>query len=190
MNPYCAICKNHDLATLISLAWNGKMSLTAISSVLGGKPTADAIGKHLKADVPGAWTREIEVEHRPLRQRVYDIQRLQIDEIERRIEMAKDMARQRNELVHEGPDHDWSEFFDILDKDMQAAIGSILKAQANSDKNENAQRNQAISLFQLMLGKTAAGVGPGALAPPELTAGDDGSFDIEGEARDVTDAEA
>lgn len=177
MNAYCKICKNKDLATLISLGWNGKMSATAISGVLGGKPTADAITKHLKEDVPGAWHREIVVEAKPLRQRVYDLQRMQIDEIERRIAVAEEKAAAQRELGRE--DADWSEYFDILDKDMQSAIGSILKAQGLADKNENAKVAQKIDMFRLMLGAD------GGLAPPELTDG----MTVEGEAVEVPEPE-
>ena len=175
MNPKCDICRNSDLSTLIALAWNGKMAATAISGVLGGEPTAAAIIKHLKADADGSWSRAIEVEVKPLRQRVYDLQRTLVDELERRIAIAKDKARFETEVT--GEPHDWSEYLDILNKDLQNAIGSIIKTQGLADKREATQASLAVGLYELMLGGAD---GKLMLAPKSLVGDDErtieGSF--------------
>lgn len=175
---HCDICKNSDLTTMISLAWNGKMSAKAIAGVLG--ITADAITKHLKTHIDGSWSRQIEVEAVPLRQRVYDLQRTMVDEVERRIALAKEQARFITEAEDEP--HDWSEYLNILDKDLQAAIGSISKIQALADRRESTQAGLAVGLFELMLG---GGKGNRMLAPKNLV-GDEDEV-IEGESVEVED---
>jgi len=176
--PDCNICNNADLKALIALAWDGKMSLTAISGVLGGVPSAAAIAKHLKAHEPGSWSRQIEVTVKPLRQRVYDLQRTMVDEVERRIAVAQERSRFETEAT--GEPHDWSEYLNILDKDLQSAIGSIIKIQAGADRMETTKANLAVGLFELMLG----GQGGKLMLAPKSLVGDDDSV-IEGDAHEM-----
>ena len=175
MIPDCNICNNADLKALIALAWDGKMSLTAISGVLGGVPSAAAIAKHLKAHEPGSGSRQIEVVVKPLRQRTYDLQRTMIDEVERRIAVAHERAVFETEAT--GEPHDWSEYLNILDKDLQSAIGSIIKMQAGADRVEATKANLAVGLFELMLG----GRGGKLMLAPKNLVGDDDSI-IEGDS--------
>jgi len=178
VSPDCNICGNADLKTLIALAWDGKMDATAISGVLGGVPNAAAIIKHLKVHEPGSWSRQIEVTVKPLRQRVYDLQRTMVDEVERRIAVAQERSRFETEAT--GEPHDWSEYLNILDKDLQSAIGSIIKIQAGADKVEATKANLAVGLFELMLGGQS---GKLMLAPKNLV-GEDDSI-IEGDSVEV-----
>jgi hypothetical protein len=60
--------------------------------------------------------------------------------------------------------HDWSEFVDILGKDMQAAIGSILKAQGLTDKRDMKRDDLKLGLFEAMQ--------RGGLAPKALSGGE------------------
>ena len=178
MSPDCNICGNADLKTLIALAWDGKMDATAISGVLGGVPNAAAIIKHLKVHEPGSWSRQIEVTVKPLRQRVYDLQRTMVDEVERRIAVAQERSRFETEAT--GEPHDWSEYLNILDKDLQSAIGSIIKIQAGADRMETTKANLAVGLFELMLG----GQGGKLMLAPKSLVGDDDSV-IEGDAHEM-----
>lgn len=179
----CAICRNVDRRRLIELGWNAKMNAAQIAACFGNIPSAAAILKHLNEHVDeGTYARVIPVsDAKPLRARALAIQEMQVAEIERRITMAQEKAAAMNDLNKDLPGYeplDWSHFFDILDKDMQAAVSSILKAVGLQDKREMGKAQVGADIARIMLG---AG---GGLAPKRLSAGDDGP--IEGEARDVT----
>jgi len=171
INSRCVICKHTDRRNAVELMWNGGMSGVAISDLLGGTPNPATILKHLKEHSLGGATREVDVEpEAPVRERILRLQRMQLDEIERRIALAKMRADETNEYIdaqrekHEAagedydrPNVDWSSFTDILGKDMQSAIGSILKTQGLSDKREKVQGELKLGLFEAM---TAAGHAP------------------------------
>lgn len=160
----CTVCKNAERRRLIELGWNGGMGAETMSRVLGDSPTSKAIIKHLKEHADQANTRAIEVEpDKPARERVLALQRLQLDEVERRIGLAKSRAAQLNDIHKDDDDWqetDWSDLYDILGKDAQAAIGSILKTQGLSDKREKTQGELKLGLFEAMAG---AGLAPKAL---------------------------
>lgn len=178
----CAVCGNSDLRRLIELGWNAKMSIPDLTHAFGGVPNATIIRKHLKEHAEGAWSRDITVEDaRPVRQRVLDIQRAQIEAIERRIAIAQQMADDYNEANRgqEGYDERQGQpdyYFDILGKDMQAAVSSILKAQGLTDKRELKSDSNKIDLFRLMIGDRG-GLAPAGLISDGLT--------VEGVAREV-----
>lgn len=175
----CLVCRSPDRRRLIELGWNGGMSGEAIARVLDQKGLSGTVVlKHLKEHVDGDGNvRAVVVEpEKPLRDRVLDIQRMQVEEFERRVNLAKARADLMN-AEHEGEvDYipvDWSHFFDILDKDAQAAIGSILKTQGLNDKREKAVADTKLGLFDAM---ARAGLAPKALRSGELPAlpsGDD-----------------
>jgi hypothetical protein len=189
--PRCTVCLTPDKRRIIEAAWNAGMSPAAIRRVVDAPPTSDAILRHIKEHTDGDGNaRQLEIEPElPVRDRVLNLQRLQLDEIERRIALAKtradDMNREREHLVDADgkpfPPVDWSEFTDILGKNMQAAIGSILKTQGLSDKREKAQGDLKLGLFEAM---TNAGLAPKALIGgvrlPALQSGEE----IEGELVD------
>lgn len=168
----CVVCKNADRRKAIELSWNGGMAAETIARLFEGVPAA-AILRHLKRHTDGvAAIRQIEVAVTPARERVLAIQQMQLNEVERRIELAMDRADMLNaqidkmvELGQEGaeevPHHDWSEFYDILGKDAQAAIGSILKVQGLSDKREKATSELKLGLFEAM---AKAGLAPRAIS--------------------------
>ncbi len=161
----CVVCKNPDRRRLIELGWNGGMGAETISRVLGDSPSGSVILKHLKEHSEGdGHARAIDVEPElPVRERVLALQRLQLDEIERRIALAKTRAAVMNDEHKDDEDWnpvDWSDFTDILGKDMQAAIGSILKTQGLSDKRDKAQGDLRLGLFEAMAN---AGLAPKAL---------------------------
>jgi hypothetical protein len=169
----CAICKTTDQKRAIASMWNDGMNASTISSVLGGSPSSKAILTHLKDHVAGGNLRDVNVQpDLPVRERVLALQRLQLDEIERRIELAKARAEELNEALDKAeeagvegadtyPRHDWSEFHDILGKDLQSAISSILKTQGLSDRREKVQGELKLGLFEAM---TAAGLAPVAIS--------------------------
>ncbi len=166
----CTVCKNADRRRLIELAWNGGMEPQIISNLLEGTPTPGVIAKHLNEHTDGDnLTRTIVVAPvRPARERVLALQTLQLDEVERRLALAIQRATDIN-AMHEGEEdwepRDWSDYFDILSKDMQAAVSSILKSQGISDKREKAVGDLKLGLFEAM-----ANAG---LAPKSLVSGTD-----------------
>lgn len=186
----CVVCKNPDLRRLIELGWNAKMSIPDLVHAFGGVPSHTVIHRHLKEHAEGAYSRRIEVEDaRPIRERVLAIQRSQIEAIERQMTDAQRRADEWNEY-HRDHEKDGScgecehsgfqvrdpaHYFNILSKDMQAAVSSILKAQGLTDKRE-AKTSPVVDMFRLMLGAS------GGLAPAGLIeAGDT----IEGDAVEV-----
>lgn len=183
VNTRCAVCKNSDLRRLIELGWNAKMTVADLAHGFGGVPSHPVIYRHLKEHAEGAWTRAIAVEDaRPMRERVMAIQRAQIESIERQMHLAQQQADEYNEQFRGTEEYDpdkgqpeW--YFNILGKDMQAAVASILKAQGLTDKRELKQDSNKIDLFRLMIGER------GGLAPASLI--DDGNT-VDGEAKVVT----
>lgn len=174
----CRVCKNADRRRLIELGWNGGMAAETISRSMDVKElTAAVIMRHLKEHAEGAPSqRDIDVKPElPARQRVLNLQRLQLDEVERRIELAKQRADRLNAEHENDADWtpvDWSDLYDILGKDAQAAISSILKTQGLTDKREKAQGDLKLGLFEAMAN---AGLAPKALVgeTAQLPAGDD-----------------
>lgn len=158
----CLVCKNADRRRLIELGWNGGMGAATISDVLGGAPSGAVILRHLKQHTDGLGaTRQVEVSPElPVRERITALQKLQLDEVERRIELAKHRAALMNDEHKDDEDWtpvDWSDFTDILGKDMQSAIGSILKSQGLTDKREAKTSELKLGLFEAM---TKAGLAP------------------------------
>lgn len=173
----CVICRKPDVRRLAELGWNAKMSAPQIATAMAAQFSSAQFLKHLREHVDeGAGMRAIPVEDaRPIHERVAALQRMQLDEIERRITMAQEWAAYARE--NGNPNADWSEQFDLLDKDNQQAIASILKAQAITDKREAKQNDQKIDLARMMLGDG------GGYAPARLTDG----LEVEGEAVEVDD---
>lgn len=178
----CLVCKNPDRRRLVELGWNGGMSAEAIARTLDMKGlAATTVLKHLKEHADGDGNaRAVTVEpERPLRDRVMALQRMQVDEFERRIAVAKERADQLNAAhANEGPDEwtpvDWSSFIDILGKDIQAAIGSILRAQGLTDKREAVRNDLKLGLFEAMVN---AGLAPKALSGGKVAAPDEEDAD-------------
>lgn len=170
LDAKCLICRNPDRRRLAELGWNGGMSADAIARVLEDRITSRAVLKHMKEHADGDPNmRRVDVEpERPLRDRVLDIQRMQVEEFERRIAMAKQRAEDMNSMREgltdaEGkpfPRVDWSDFYDILDKDAQQAIATILKTQTLEDKREQKTNELRLGLFESM---AKAGLAPKAL---------------------------
>lgn len=182
----CSVCKNPDRRRVVELAWNGGMGAETISRVVPGV-TGAAILKHLKQHSDGDGNiRAVDVAPvKTARERVLALQEMQLNEVERRIELAKQRAAELNAVIDkhresgvEGADeipyHDWSEFTDILGKDMQSAISSILKAQGLTDKREKATADLKLGLFEAMT--RGGGLAPksliGGVIPPQLTEGE------------------
>lgn len=163
----CLICRNPDRRRLVELGWNGGMSAEAIARVLDQKGAgAQAILSHLKQHAEGDGNVRavvVEPEKSPA-ERVADLQRLQLDEFERRIELAKAKADRMN-AEHADDEKwepvDWSNFVDILGKDWQAAVGSILKAQGLKDKRDMKRDDLKLGLFEAM---ARAGLAPKAIS--------------------------
>lgn len=173
----CLVCKNQDRRRVMELAWNGGVSAAALARVFEADRIASgAITRHFKEHTDGeASARRVEVaEEKPMRERVYDIQRLQVEELERRIYLAQTKAAAMN-ATHAGEEGyvpvDWSDFYDILDKNSQQAIATILKTQGLIDTREKTQGELKLGLFDAM---SRAGLAPKALVGdvPRLTEGE------------------
>lgn len=174
----CLVCKNQDRRRVMELAWNGGVSAAALARVFESERiTSAAITRHFNEHSEGDPSqRRIEPpEDKPMRERVYDIQRLQVEELERRIYLAQQRATSMN-AQHAGDDDwtpvDWSDFYDILDKNSQQAINTILKTQGLIDTREKAQGDLKLGLFDAM---SRAGLAPKTLIGdkglPRLTDG-------------------
>lgn len=172
--PMCKICDNPGRARLIEADWAAGRSATVIAKDMtdsGWPLVAETIRRHLK-HVPGARTRENEpMPTVPQTKRTADgvefVKGRLLDAI-----IAKE-RRLRVEAEQSGEEFD-GEF--LLDKDLQPALNTVLKAEGIKIKREEAASKRQIGLFMLMLGKN------GGKAPTALIG--DGS--IEGEAKDVT----
>lgn len=183
----CVVCKTPPRRRMIELAWNDGMSAPEISGALAESVSAATILKHLKEHADGIPAQRM-AETAPVgtvRERVLALQLLQLNEVERQITLAKDRAAELNaarqrriedgvEGAAESPMHDYSEFFNILHKDNQQAINSILKAQGLSDKREKATAEIKLGLFEAM---SRGGLAPkaisGAPTPKQLPSGED-----------------
>lgn len=182
----CLICKSPTKRRLVELGWNDGMSCPELEDALGGTHKAATILKHLKEHADGVPSQRM-AEVAPVgtvRERVLALQAMQLNEVERRITLAKERAAQLNAALDDmaergvegadtAPRHDWSEFYDLLHKDNQAAINSILKTQGLSDKREAKTNELKLGLFETM---AKAGLAPkaisGAPAAPALPSGE------------------
>lgn len=182
IDPKCLVCRNRDRRRVIHAAWNAGVSIAELVrvfetekiSALQFKKHFDPETGHFKGE---SNARRVEVaEEKPMRERVYDIQRLQVEELERRIGIAQTKAAAMN-AAHAGEEGwtevDWSDFYDILDKNSQQAINTILKTQGLIDTREKAQGDLKLGLFDAM---SRAGLAPKALIGekdvPRLTDGE------------------
>lgn len=176
----CKVCRAPNRRRLIEADWADGMTATGIAKTMtdaGWKVSPETILKHLKEHAgPGASVRApVTVAKRDAAIFVRD---RMMDELERR--EAK--ARREAEELGEEPD----EAFSLLSKDLQPALGTMLKAQGELDKRDRSKEKQQVGLLLLMLGVDPSGGGPGPLAPLELTAGEDESdIIIEGAFREA-----
>jgi len=177
----CPVCKNQERRRVIELAWNGGVSVAGLVRVFEAERiSALSFNRHFDPDTGhfegDAAARKVDPpEDKPMRERVYDIQRLQVEELERRIYIAQQRAISMN-AAHAGDDDwtpvDWSDFYDILDKNSQQAINTILKTQGLIDIREKTQGELKLGLFDAM---SRAGLAPKALVGevlPRLTEGE------------------
>lgn len=178
--PNCKICRAPNRRRLIEADWADGMSAEGISKAMadaGWSITSQTVLRHLKEHAgPEAGIRV------PPKLAKRDAAAFVRDRVmERVMELESDDGPKRLVPVKgEGGATEYVEVeFDILDKDLQPALSSMLKAQAILDKREAVKENRKIDLFLLMLGGAD---GKGMLAPLALTAGDDDDI-IEGEAR-------
>lgn len=183
MSKTCPICMGSpDRRRLVELGWNDKMDGIALAAQWDDL-TAAVVLKHLKQHSEGRPSiRRVDVSPpTTARERVANLQRMQLDEIERRVALAQQEAETRNDAIiamrEQGVDgaddlklHDWSEFFNVLDKDVQAAIGSILKTQGLTDRREKDTADLKLGLFEAM---SRAGLAPKGTTPALPAGGDD-----------------
>lgn len=173
----CGICRKPDLRRLIELGWNADMNAKDLASALGGLPSSTAIQKHLRDHAESSAARNIPVERsRPVRDRVLELQRTLLEEVERRISFAQDRAAHAKATLN--PEADWSDWYDVLAKDNQQAIATIIKMQVMEDKKTIVERTQKIDLFKALTANNT---------PPPRLIGDGGpdDEDVEGEAHEV-----
>lgn len=184
-NDRCKICREPERRRLIEADWSAGMSAVGIAARMtaaGWQITGPTVLRHLKEHAgPGAATRLPPA--LPKRDAAVFIR----DRIMDRLEALESEGKPRQVLVKDGDgDMVLTDIpFDILDKDLQPAIGSMLKAQDTVDKRERTASKTQVGLLLLMLGIDPNGGGPGPLAPASLTAGEDNEFVIEGEFSEV-----
>lgn len=170
MTMQCKVCREPERRRLVDADYAGGLSAAAIARRLeaGGWPVGSAtIIKHLKEHfIPGSPTGVA----RNKRDAAILLQEKIMDEVERRERVSREIEESEGEL----PDF---RRFDILDKDLQPALGTVLRAQGLIDKREQAGKTQKVGLFMLMLGGAEGRL---MLAPPDLSGSEDGIV-IEGE---------
>jgi hypothetical protein len=170
----CLVCRaGSTRQDMVAALWSEGMTAKGIAAQMadaGWNLTANVILGHLKEHVDGAAGRKPPAmrDHRDaaifVRDRIMD--RLQ-EEPTRQV-VGKDGE------IEEVP-------FDILDKDLQPALNSMLKAESIIQKRS--ANETKVGVLLLMLGGDD---GRGFLAPPQLTAGpDDSDIEFEGEAVEV-----
>ena len=179
--PNCMICQEPERARLIEADWVGGMTAAGIATRMtaaGWPIVGGTVLNHLKKHVKDAATRSNVPAGLGRRDAAVFIRDRILDEVERR-EQAFRMA------VEDGMPDDVIDTLrpDILDKDLQPALNTAIKAEAVVAKREDSQSKRKIDLFKLMLGD-AGGLAPKGLIGDGLT--------IEGEFEEVLndDAEA
>jgi hypothetical protein len=165
----CKVCKEPERARLIEADWAGGMSAVGIAARLkdaGWPIAASAVLRHLH-HVPGAHNRT----NTPI----------PVGMTKRDAALfVRDRIMDELEVMEDDVDPAGESKLNILSKDLQPALGSMLRAQDIIDKRETREKNKKISLFVLMLGGPD---GKNALAPLELSSGEDvieGEFDVVG----------
>jgi len=180
----CPICKDQDVRRLIELGWNAKMTCPDLSRAFNERFSASRILKHLKEHAEDGTIRDIQVlDAVSPRERITALQRRMLDEVEYRLALAEQRAQQLND-AHKG-EEDWIaaqpfQFYDILSKDVQAAIGSILRTQGLADKREAKEQDVQVDVWKMMLGSG------GGLAPTRMVG--DGE-EVEGVATPLPDSD-
>lgn len=186
-DPTCAICKRPGRARIVEADVTDGLKPAAVAATMrdvGWALTAADVVKHMTHAV----TRHKSAATRK-RDAAVTLREQLMDEVDRRIASAESRANEATEECargeHEVDDHpryrshgprvhEPTEFFDPLNKDLQAAFGTIIKAEGVVAKRENEATKRKIDLFALMLG----GAGADGLAPDHLLG--DGSV-IEGD---------
>ena len=188
-DPNCPVCKRPGRRRLVDADLADGLTPGAIAASMrdgGWALTALDVSGHAIHAAPG----KVRSAASRKRDAALTVRERLIDEVERRIAKAEEVATRETaacELSHFYPDekrmhpvrvHDPAEYFDVLDKDVQAAFGTIIKAQALHEKKEARESKSFIGLFKLMLGGAD---GAGMLAPEALRLSDgetiDGEFD-------------
>lgn len=173
----CIICRNPDMRRLVELGWNAKMTAVDIAHAFGMTPSVVVIRKHLNEHRgDGLDSRTIPIEDvRSTRVRIEMLQKRMLDDIEARVQWADDRAAEARAAGN--ADALPSDWFNVLDPKVQAAIGSVIKMQDQTDKREGKKASVAVDLMKLMGG-----------TPPPSHLIEDG-VTVEGEATEVDGSE-
>lgn len=128
------------------------MTAVDIAHAFSMTPSAVVIRKHLNEHRgDGLDSRTIPVEEvRATRVRVEELQKKMLDDIEARIKWAEERADEAREAGNTTALA--SDFFNVLNKDVQAAIGSVLKMQGLTDRREATKATVAVDVMKLMGG--------------------------------------
>lgn len=194
-DPNCPICKRPGRRRIVDADASDGLTPAAIAAAMrdtGWALTAADVATHVTLHAVSGKPRSGAARRRDaaltLRERMMDALEGRIVAAEgRAVEATTECQRGEHDVddhpryrKHGPQTHDPAEFFDILDKNLQAALGTVIKAETLEVKKADNQTKRKIDLFQLMMG----GEGNDGLAPRALIG--DGS--IEGEFKDVTDA--
>ena len=180
----CMICREPERARLIEADWAGGMSGSGISKRMtaAGWPVGpETVLSHLKKHVPLASTRQNTPAGSSKRDAAVFIKDRILDEVElreRAFRMALEQAGDDEDLIAQAMKNRPN----ILDKDLQSALGTALKAEAVIVKRDDNKVKRGIDLYKMMLG---GGDGAAMFAPAGLIG--DGS--IEADFREVSTEE-
>lgn len=194
-DPTCAICKRPGRRRIVDADASDGIAPAAIAAAMrdvGWALTAAQVATHIT--LHGSVTKPKSAASRK-RDAALTLRERMMDALEGRIEAAEEKAVEATEECRRGEHdvddhpryrkhgpktHESSEFFDILNKDLQSALGTVIKAQTVEEKRVATEGKRKIDLFRLMMG-------PGdGLAPSGLIG--DGS--IEGDFEEVPDGPA
>lgn len=146
--PNCAICKNPNIRKLVELGYSVKMTSADIANAFGGIPSSAIIGRHMAQHfIEGNYPVE---DTRTTKDRVDELMRRMLDEVEVRIRHAEEWAAEAKALGN--PLAQTSDVFDILSPKNQAAIATILKMQDQQDKRLAKKATVAVDLMRIMGG--------------------------------------
>lgn len=190
-DPNCPICKRPGRRRIIDADASDGLTPAAIAAAMrdtGWALTAADVTAHITLHGSIGKPRSGAARRRDaaltLRERMMDALESRIEAAEERaVEATAECQRGEHDddehpryRKHTARVHEASEFFDILDKNLQSALGTVIKAQTVEEKRVATEGKRKIDLFKLMMGNTDDG-----LAPRDLI----GDGIIEGEAVEV-----
>lgn len=186
IDPNCPVCKRPGRRRIVDADAADGITPAAIASAMrdtGWALTAADVTKHVTLHGSAEKTRSKATRRRDaaltLRERMMDALEGRIEAAEASaVEATAECQRGEHDIEdhpryrQHGPRvHESSEFFDILNKDLQSALGTVIKAQTVEEKRNANDDKRKIDLFRLMMGP-GDGMAPAALIGDGVVEGD------------------